>query len=133
MVQIMKFYPPDKFVRNQSYPAFGNSSLDQKPGNGDPKDGDLEGGINLGFRWAAVVDETEKWSVRLANDLAKEDMTVDVTPRRCQKFKARPNGEIAWSSSLGDSGTVTSDKSGVVTIPRVKMRPGTAVVLTITP
>ena len=75
-------------VRPQSsYPAFGNSSLDQKLGNGDPKDGDLEGGINLGFDWKDVVDEAGKWSVTLANDLAKDDMTVDVTPRRCQKFK----------------------------------------------
>ena len=35
----------------RSYPAFSNSSIDQKLGNGDPKDGDLEGGINLGFLW----------------------------------------------------------------------------------
>ena len=49
MARIAKYYPPERFARNHSYPAFSNSSIDQKFGNGDPKDGDLEGGINLGF------------------------------------------------------------------------------------
>lgn len=132
MGQIMKYYPPEKFARNRSYPAFGNSSLDQQPGSGDPKDGDLEGGINLGFRWDEVVDETDKWSVRLSNDLAKQDMTVDVTPRRCQKFKVQPQSEVRWSSSLGDTGKLTADTSGLVTVPRLKLRPGANGVLTIT-
>ena len=35
-------------------------------------------------------DEEGKWSARLSNALAESDMTVDVTPRRCQKFSKRP-------------------------------------------
>src|SRR5262249_14931822 len=70
MEKVRKYYPPEKFAKNVSYPAFSNSSIDQRLGNGDPKDGDLEGGINLGFLWKEVVDEEAKWSVRLTNDLA---------------------------------------------------------------
>jgi hypothetical protein len=132
MSQVMKYYPPEKFARNRSYPALGNSSIDQKLGNGDPKDGDLEGGINLGFCWDEVMDETDRWSVRLANELAREEMTVDVTPRRCQKFRTRPGSEVRWSSSLGESGKVMVDPAGLVTVPRLKLRPGVQVVLTLT-
>src|SRR6185436_14411822 len=107
---INRYYPAEKFARNRSYPAFGNSSLDHKMGNGDPKGGDLEGGINLGFDWKDVVDEEGKWSVTISNDLAKEAMTVGVTPRRCQKFKLKPGVEYRWTTSTGASGTVSADK-----------------------
>lgn len=133
MAKVLKYYPPELFARNKSYPAFANSSIDQKLGNGDPKDGDLEGGISLGFKWSEVVDEDAKWSVRLSNELATGDMTVDVTPRRCQKFKARPNAEVRWEASGGDSGKVTADAAGLVTVPRVKLSPGKDTVLTIGP
>ena len=43
--------------------------------------------------------------------------TVDVTPRRLQNFKINPGELIKWQSSSGQSGTVTSDFYGVVTIP----------------
>ena len=74
MAAITKYYPAEKFARNRSYPAFGNSSLDHKMGNGDPKDGDLEGGINLGFDWKDVR-RRRRTSGRstLSNDLAKDD------------------------------------------------------------
>jgi hypothetical protein len=131
MARVLKYYPPERFARDRSYPALGNSSIDQNPGNGDPKDGDLEGGINLGFKWSDVVDEGGKWSVRLSNELAKGDMTVDVTPRRCQKFKLRPGAEVRWSTSGGETGKVTADAAGLATVPRVKLSPGKDTVLTL--
>ncbi|MBL8793449.1 MAG: alpha/beta hydrolase [Planctomycetia bacterium] len=131
MAKVLKYFPPEKFARNQSYPAFGNSSLDQNPGKGDPKDGDLEGGMNLGFLWKDISDEAGKWSVRLSNDLAKDDMTVDVTPRRCQKFQAKPGETFQWTASTGGSGTVTADKQGLVTVAKFKLKPGAETVLTI--
>ena len=106
MGPITKYYPAAKFARNRSYPAFGNSSIDHNMGNGSKEDGDREGGINLGFDWKDVVDEEGKWSVTVSNDLAKEAMTVDVTPRRCQKFKLKPGTECKWTTSTGASGTV---------------------------
>jgi hypothetical protein len=131
MGPISKYYPAEKFARNRSYPAFGNSSLDQNMGSGDPKDGDLEGGINLGFDWKDVVDEQDKWSVALSNELAKDEMTVDVTPRRCQKFKPRPSSQVRWTTATGESGTVVVDKWGLVTVPKVAIKPAKATVLTL--
>ena len=98
MQAINKYYPAEKFARDRSYPAFGNSSINDKMGDGDPKTGDLEGGINLGFDWKEVKDEDGKWSVRLSNQLAKHDMTVDVTPRRCQKFRPKPGDKFTWTT-----------------------------------
>lgn len=132
MEKVLKYYPPEKFARNQSYPAFANSSIDQKLGNGDPKDGDLEGGFNLGFLWRDVIDENGKWSVKLANDLATAEMTMDVTPRRCQKFKVKPGESLQWTTSDGRSGKVTADKNGLATVTSVKLLPGQETTLTIT-
>lgn len=131
MAKVMKYYPPERFALNVSYPAFANSSLDNNLGNGDPKDGDMEGGINLGFAWDALVDEDQKWEIKLSNELAKAAMTVDVTPRRCQKFKTKAGEAVAWKTSAGTSGKATADEHGLVTIPQVKLEPGSPVVLTL--
>jgi hypothetical protein len=131
MAKIQKWYPPEKFARNRSYPAFSNSSIDDKLGSGDPKDGDLVGGINLGFVWKDVADEEGRWGVTLSNELAKADMTVDVTPRRCQKFRPRSGEELRWTTSTGASGMVTADKNGLVTLPGVTIPAGTATTITI--
>jgi hypothetical protein len=131
MASITKHYPASKFARNRSYPAFGNSSLDHNLGNGSKEEGDREGGVNLGFEWKDVVDEEGKWSVTVSNDLAKETMTVDVTPRRCQKFKLKPGAECKWTTSTGASSTVSADKWGLVTVPKVVIKAGTGTVLTI--
>jgi hypothetical protein len=128
---ITKYYPAAKFARNRSYPAFGNSSIDHNMGNGSKEDGDREGGVNLGFDWKDVVDEERHWSVSLSNELARSEMTVDVTPRRCQKFKARPGEKFRWISSAGDSGTVTADQAGLVTVPTVVIKPESKTTLTI--
>ena len=100
-------------------------------GSGDPKEGDLEGGINLGFDWKEVKDEEAKWSARLSNELAKSDMTVDVTPRRCQKFKPKPGAKLTWTDSVGNTGAVVADGNGLVTVKAVKIKPGTETALTI--
>lgn len=58
---------------------------------------------------------------------------MDVTPRRRQKIKARPNAEASWKTSEGASGKVVPDAAGLVTVPRVKLSPGKGTVLTIGP
>ncbi len=130
MATITRYYPAAKFARDRSYPAFGNSSIDHKMGDGSKEDGDREGGINLGFDWKDVIDEDGKWSVTLSNDLAKDVMTVDVTPRRCQKFRLKPGVECTWTASTGVSGTVIADKWGRVTAPKVLIKAGTGTVVT---
>ena len=131
MAKLMKYYGADKFRRNRSYPAFGNSSINNDPGPGDPKVGDMEGGINLGFTWNQVVDEATRWSATLSNDLCQAEMTVDVTPRRCQKFKPAAGAKCAWSNTAGGSGEVVADAYGLVTIRQVKIKSGESTVLSI--
>jgi hypothetical protein len=131
MELIYKYYGPDKISRRVSYPAFGNSSLDNNPGNGNPRDGEKQGGINLGFAWRDVVDTPDGWTATLANDLAKADMTVDVTPRRTSRFKPSPGETLRWTSSGGGSGEVTVDRWGLVTVEKIVIRPGQYTTLTI--
>ena len=128
---VNKYYGPGTFARNRSYPAFSNSSIDNNMGSGDAKEGDLVGGINLGFAWKNVVDEAGKWSAAISNDLAKAEMTVDVTPRYCQKFKAKPSEKFKWTNSAGGAGEVAADQWGLVTIEKVRIKPGEATTLAI--
>ncbi|GMV82484.1 MAG: hypothetical protein AMXMBFR7_36680 [Planctomycetota bacterium] len=135
---LQKYYPPSKFSRDRSFPAFGNSSINESMGSGELdaekvlKDGDLVGGINLGFDWSDVVDEDGKWSARISNDLCKTEMTVDVTPRWCQKFKVKAGEKFKWLSSTGGEGEVVADPWGLVTVQNVRIRPSESTVLTIT-
>lgn len=131
MQEVVKYYPPTKFARNLSYPAFGNSSINSVMG-ATREEGDMVGGINLGFDWKDVVDTPGKWSANISNELAREQMTVDVTPRRCQQFKAKPGEKFTWTASTGEEGEVTADKWGLVTIEKLKIDPGKATTLTIT-
>jgi hypothetical protein len=130
--EIARWYPYDRFGRNESYPAFGNSSIDDDPGTGDPSEGDLVGGINLGFDWSVPIDEVNRWSADISNALATADMTVDVTPRRTQHFDPTPGTVMRWTDSLGGSGTVSVDANGLVTVPALRIRPGVPTTLTIT-
>ena len=75
--------------------------------------------------------ENGTWSVTLRNELAKNEMTVDVTPRRCQQFKPRPGETITWINTVGGGGTVTVDKWGLVTVTRVKIKPDEETILTL--
>ena len=137
MGRVTKYYGPGKFARNRSYPAFSHSSIDDDLGSGElddqkrVKDGALEGGINLGFSWREVVDEPDRWAVGLSNELATAEMTVDVTPRRCQKFKPASGDSLRWSNSAGGEGDVRVGAGGRVTIEKVVIQPGRESVLTI--
>ena len=136
MDKVLRFYPPEKFALHKSYPAFGNSSLDDQMGTGQlvnkvPKDGDSEGGINLGFFWTDPVDTRDEWSVSISNELARAEMTVDVTPRRCQQFLLKKGEKVTWTNSAGGSGSLIADAWGFVTIPRVHIAPGAPTILTI--
>lgn len=131
MDAVMKWYPPHLFALNVSYPVFGNSSIDNKPGNGDPKDGEMEGGINLGFKWELVADEEARWEVKISNELAQGEMTVDVTPRRCQKFRLAPGTAVTWKSSTGGEGKLAADAHGMVTVEKLKLDKGAATTLTL--
>jgi len=132
-----------KIRLHQTVPAFTNCSLDTKiltdkpkgkyrPGAFDQdfqKSADKLGGINLYQRWdtKSLVDEAGRWemTVFLSKDAPKEQATMDLTPRRCQAFKPKPGERFKWTNtSVADgkvvqSGTVTADKWGLVTVPKV--------------
>jgi pimeloyl-ACP methyl ester carboxylesterase len=129
--EIQTMYPPAKFSLVESYPAFSNSSLDGKLGNGDPTNGDLEGGINLGFDWSAIDDEPNRWSASISNS-STAPLTVDVTPRRCQKFHLQPGDTVTFTTSTGGAGTAVADAWGLVTIPKVAIAPSQPTVVTVT-
>jgi pimeloyl-ACP methyl ester carboxylesterase len=115
---------------DQSQPAFTKCSLDGNPGDGDPNDGDKQGGVNLYLTWQTkdIVDEDKVWemTVLLTNKAPQEKCTVDLTPRRLQKFKVKPGEAVKWTSTSGSnnesqSGTVTADKHGLITIEGLKL------------
>jgi len=134
---VRKYYPDEKFALHKSYPAFAHSSIDNDLGTGELddkkelKDGEKTGGINLGFVWSDLSDASNTWSVKLSNDLCQADMTVDVTPRRCQQFKLKPGEKFKWATSTGSSGEGIANAWGLVTAQKIVIKPGAATTLTI--
>lgn len=118
---------------DRTLPAFTHCSLDENPGNGDPSDGDSKGQSNLYLYWDsaddAIIDQPATWSMVLRlNDAApQEQCTVDVTPRRCQQFKAPPATALVWRNvSVADGATIQegrieSDRWGLATAPGIRV------------
>ena len=90
--------------RDQSLPAFANCSLDDHPGSGDLNEGELAGQINGYLLWetSTIADTPDKWEMTLWVDGSAPlpECTVDLTPRRCQKFKAKPVEKFQWANAL---------------------------------
>ncbi|MGQ9662363.1 MAG: hypothetical protein ACUVWX_08520, partial [Kiritimatiellia bacterium] len=59
-------------------------------------------------------------------------MTVDVTPRWCQRFEPKPGDKLRWTNSAGDEGTVVADQWGLVTVEKVRIKTGEWTTLRIT-
>jgi len=100
--------------RSDTLAAFSNCSLDDNPGIG-MGDGDPAGQINgyLRFDPTTAVDEPERWE--MTNWLACPDArgrggptanacTVDITPRRCRKFRPAPGRKFKWTNTLLSAG-----------------------------
>lgn len=134
---------PAKIRRNQSLPAFGNCSLDGMPGDGDMSnnggvgaDCDVVADLNGWLLWDtdSIVDEPDRWEMTVylyAGDPKQgrpgapaDTCTVDLTPRRCQRFAPRPGQVFLWTNtSMADnrvaSGKAIADQWGLVTIPNL--------------
>ena len=119
---------------NQTIPAFTGSSLDDNPGDGSAESGAPTGQMNAHFTWNTtdVVDEVDEWSmtIGLFPTAPQPRATVDVTPRRTQKFTLQPGERVAWTNtSLGgpriaQSGEATADQWGLVTLTAVQTTTG---------
>lgn len=148
---------------DQSQPAFTRCSLDDLPGDGDPKKGAPEGQCNLYLTWSTedVVDTKERWemTVRLIPQAPRDACTVDLTPRRTQQFKLPPGTKVRWrnraagpmsptggalaiatsdkgsaAGAKADSGVIEVDPLGLVTIPRLNVaKAGNRVILEVVP
>lgn len=135
-----------RFRTDLSFPALSNASSDQNPGNGLKADGDSVGTINGFIEWdSSIVDEENAWRVTLrVRDLesryglvqAPDLITVDVTPRRLQRFQVVPNSEYLWTVRRASDGTIAqtgaalSDARGLLTLTGVNViREGSALEL----
>jgi len=107
-------------------------------------DGSPRGTRNGHFAWSSenqnfdsdraeddIVDDENRWAICLRlhenrlSEFTGSTATVDVTPRRCQRFRPRPGESIHWQNldcSDPDTmhkiaeGEVSTDKNGLVTI-----------------
>ncbi len=137
------------FRLDQTLPAFTKCSLDDDLGTGtklaEPKefknregkvqkdafDGDSEGYFNAHLRWETaedkVVDQSGVWEMTFLLDkwCPADQCSVNVTPRRCQQFRAKPGQAFAWTATpvVGEgqaqSGTAKADDNGLVTLEKV--------------
>jgi hypothetical protein len=127
------------FRRDQSLPAFGHCSLDDNIGEGDLHSGNgwNESQVNGWILWepASVVDEPGRWEITLwvGESCPLPEGTVDLTPRRCRKFAAKPRQRFEWTNTVeADAtaarvvrqGTAEADEHGLVTLERLRVTKG---------
>ena len=116
---------------HQSLPAFTHCNRDANPGDGDWNDADKTGAMNVYQMWEpeTVVDEPGRWEITLhaRDDCPAGELVTDVTPRRCQKFKAKAGEKFNWTltplkgGEARQQGTATADKWGLVTVEKLKL------------
>ena len=130
-----------------SIPALGHCSLDDNPGEGDLRSADnFNAQLNGYVLWDSdsVRERPDTWELTLWIDTSSyyPTGTVDLTPRRCQRFKAKPGGKYTWTNTLlpapakpaGDAkpdpatkgkvvqqGTAKADQHGLVTIEKLAL------------
>ena len=92
-----------RFRRDESFPAFSNTSTDRDPGRGAAADGDLIGWMNRGMDWKDVDDAPDRYAITLFADYPgiAYPVRTDVTLRRLQKVRARPGERLRVR--LGDA------------------------------
>ena len=120
-----------RFRHDASVPAFGNCSLDDNLGEGDLRSGKAFGQINGHLTWHSrtIVDEPGAYAVtvQLWATAPLPSCTVDLTPRRCRRFKPEHGREFTWTNTtVSDgrrvgSGTAAADEHGLVTVKGLRI------------
>ena len=92
-------------------------------------DGDRNGWMNGFLMWEpqTITDEPGQFAITIWLDgkALEDSCTVDLTPRRCQEFKAKPAQAFKWThTSLAEkkqpqSGTARADDCGLVTLEKL--------------
>lgn len=103
-----------RFRRDRSWPALSNASCNNDPGDGDPASGDSIGSINGCVDWDdEITDIADRWEVLLKPRAitttsgvipAPAFLTVDVSPKRLQKFLVHPGTLLAWEAKRMSDG-----------------------------
>lgn len=124
---VVKDFDIFRIRKNESFPAFSNSSTNDDPGVGDPKVGIVTGQMGGGFDWKILADTPDAWEseIKVIAD-GKVEAVTDITPRRLQQFKPKSGQQYQWTitdhaGGLTDRGTVTADQWGLITVPQVKV------------
>lgn len=121
-------YPGMVFRLNQSVPAFANGSLDDNLGDA-PENAVDAGKMNYWYLWDTenIVDSANQWVMTffLPNNAPQTSATVDMTPRKLQSFIVTPGAKYNWTNMENgaevQSGTVTADSNGLITLLSVKI------------
>jgi len=116
---------------HEAYPVFTNASTDDRLPWGE--DGsivhDQAGQVNSFLRWGKAEETKDRVSIPLrllaqseweSRVTFPERATADVTLRRLQAFCVPAGAKVAWT--FGEqSGEVTADETGLVTVPGVEI------------
>lgn len=127
---------------DRSFPALSRCSADGNMGDGSLGSGDSMGTINGHVEWdTTLVDEPDGWqcvlrAVALPHRFgvfpAPDSLRVDVTPRRLQRFPIATGVSYAFevidlgTLNVVQSGEVTADAGGLLTVPEVRVTPSGA-------
>ncbi len=116
--------------KNAAYPVFTNATCDSAIPWSKQEKATEPGQVNAFFRWENGTDSAEAFQMTLwlTTDeelgskifTAPKETVTDVSVRRLQNFRVAPNQKVKWTYGA-QSGTVTADKNGLVTITGLKM------------
>ena len=133
-VSLSDRYLPLELRIDQSLPALTRCSLDDDPGDGDPQSGAPQGQSNQYLLWETgdIVDTAERWEMTLGlvERAPQDSCTVDLTPRRVQRFKPAPGTQVRWTnrslaaSTVVERGTAEVDALGLITLPALTVGKG---------
>jgi len=108
--------------------AFSRASRDNDPGPGDPAIGDSAGYFNYGLEWSDILDTPERYeaTVRYEGAGGVSPLSVDITPRRVQRFRVSPGARVRLVERGPDGAGLidtvgTADRSGHVTFSRFRL------------
>lgn len=112
-----------KYRLNQPFPAFSNGSDNRDFGDGNPEDGDREGWLNRGLDWHSVTDQPNRLAMTITANYPDitYPVTVDVTPRRIQAFKAIPGETLLLQLNQDQPVTYTVPANGLLTVTSLKI------------
>ena len=116
--------------RNRAYPVFTNADSDNlNPWEAGRRSSADSGQVNAFFRWENVADRPQYFRMKLflvspetlkTSFAIPEKATADVSLRRLQQFRIRPNESIRWSFGT-QSGIAEADAHGLLTLPRLEI------------